>query len=77
MPLCIAFDSNMFPRLYSSFDSGPKSPLVGAWPKSPKSSVSLVGATKSLKLQNPSSFFAIPNFLLEILDSIIIDNYKS
>jgi hypothetical protein len=68
MPLCNVFDSNMFPRSYNSSDSGPKSPLVGAWPKSPKSNVSLVGTTKSLKLQNPSSFFAIPNFLPEIVE---------
>jgi hypothetical protein len=56
--------------------------------ESPKLNVSPIGATKSLELQNPSSFFAIPNFLpeipdvinihpdevfLEILDSTIID----
>ncbi len=25
----------MFPRLYTSFHSGPKLPLIGAWPPSP------------------------------------------
>jgi hypothetical protein len=78
----------MFPRSYGSFDSGPKLPLAETWLESPKSSVSPIRATKSLELQNPKSFFAIfevlpnipyvidvdPNeFLLEILNSIIID----
>ncbi len=88
MPLCLVYYSNMFPRSYGSFDSGPKLPLVGTWPESPKSNVSPIGATKSLKLQNPKSFFAIfevlpkipyvidvdlNEFLLEILNSIVID----
>jgi hypothetical protein len=78
----------MFPRSFSSFDSGPKSPLIGAWLESIELNVNLLGATKSLEFQNPSSSFAvlevlpeIPNVInvdhdeifLEILDSIAID----
>jgi hypothetical protein len=78
----------MFPRSFSSFDSEPKSPLVGAWLESIKLNVNLLGVTKSLELQNPSSSFAIlevlpeipsvinvdhDEILLQILDSIAID----
>jgi hypothetical protein len=59
IPLCLVFDSDMFPRLYSFFDSGPKLPLAGAWPESLESNVNPIGTTKSLELQNPSFSFAI------------------
>jgi len=73
--LCIVFDFSMFQgHIYSSFDSGPKSPLVGAWLESWKSSVSQVGAIISLKLQNPSSSFVIPEVPPpQILDAIDVD----
>lgn len=73
MPLCFISYSNMFPRSYNSFDSGSKLPLVGTWPESPKLNVSLVGATTSPKLPNPSSSFAIPKVLLEILNAIDVN----
>jgi hypothetical protein len=77
----------MFPRLYSSSDSGPKLPLARTWPKSLESNVNPVGTTKSPELQNPNFSFAIlevlkilnvidvnPNeVFLEIFDSITID----
>jgi hypothetical protein len=56
----------MFPRSYNSFDSGPKLPLAGTWLESPKLNVNLIGATKSLELQKPSSSFAILKVLLKI-----------
>ncbi len=63
----------MFPRSYGSFDSGPKLPLTRTWPKSRKSSVSPIGATKSLELQNPKSSFAIFEVLPEIPYVIDVD----
>jgi hypothetical protein len=63
----------VFPRSYNSFNSGPKSPLDGAWHKSTKLNVSVLGTTKSPKLQNPSSSFAIPEVLLEIPNVIYVD----
>jgi hypothetical protein len=73
MPLCPVPYSNMFPRSYSSSNSGPKLPLAGTWPKSPKSSVNLIGATKSLELQNPKSSFAIFEVLPKIPYVIDVD----
>jgi hypothetical protein len=73
MPLCIVSYSSMFPRTYNSCDSGPKSPLAGAWLESPKLNVNPVGATKSPKLQNPSSSFAIPEFFPKIPNVIDVD----
>jgi hypothetical protein len=73
MPLCLVFDSNMFPRSYNFFESGPKSPLVGAWHESPKSNVNPIGTTKSLELQNPSFSFAIHEVLPKILNVIDVD----
>jgi hypothetical protein len=64
----------MFPRLYNSFDSGPILPLAGTWPESLESNVNLVGATKSPKLQNPNSSFAILEVLLKILNVIDVDH---
>jgi hypothetical protein len=36
-------------------------------------SFNLVGVTKSLELQNPSSFFALHEFLLQILNAIDVN----
>jgi hypothetical protein len=63
----------MFPRLYSSFDSGPKSPLTRAWFESPKSNVSLEGTTKSPKFQSLNSSFVILEVLPKIFDVIDVD----
>jgi len=63
----------MFPRSYSSFDSGPKLPLIKAWLESPKSNVNPIKATKSLEFQNVSSFFVILEILPKIFDAIDID----
>jgi hypothetical protein len=73
MPLCIVFNFDMFPRSYSFFNSGPKSPLVGAWRESSKSNVNLIGITKSLELQNPSFSFAICEVLPKIPNLIDVD----
>ncbi len=78
MPLCLVFDSDMFPRSHNYFDSGPKSPLAKAWPKSPEQIVNPIGITKPRELQNPSFSFAvrevlpkIPNFINLDLDEIM------
>jgi hypothetical protein len=73
MPLCHVFDSNMFPRSCNSSNGGPKLPLDGAWPKSTKLNVNPVGTTKSPKLQNPSSCFAIPKVLCKIHDFTVVN----
>jgi hypothetical protein len=39
----------------------------------PELSFNLVGVTKSLELQNPSSFFALPKFLPQILNAIDVN----
>jgi len=69
--LYLIFD--MFPRSYSFFDSGPKLPLVGAWPKYSKSNINPLGITKSLELQNPSFSFAICEVLPKIPNLIDVD----
>ncbi len=63
----------MFLRSYNSFDSGPKSPLIGAWLESWESNVSQVGAIKSLKLQNLKSSFVILEVLPKIPNVIDVD----
>ncbi len=73
MPFCLVFDSSMFPRLYNSFNNGLKFPIVGAWLKSTELNVNPIGATISLELQNPSSYVAILEVLLKILDVIDVD----
>ncbi len=73
MPLCLVFDSNMFPRSHNYFDSGPKSPLARAWPKFPKQIVNPIGITKSRELQNPSFSFAVREVLPKILNFINLD----
>ncbi len=73
MPLCHVFDSSMFPRSCNSSNGGPKLPLDGTWPKSTKLNVNLVGTTKSPKLQNVSSCFAIPKVLHKIHDFTVVN----
>jgi hypothetical protein len=63
----------MFPRLYSSSNSGPKLPLTKVWLESPKSSVSPRRTTKSPKFQNVSSSFVIPKVLPKIFDVIDVN----
>ncbi len=73
MPLCLVSSFIMFPRSYSSFDSGPKLPLTKVWLESPKSNVSPIRATKSLEFQNVSSSFVILEILPKIFDVIDIN----
>jgi hypothetical protein len=63
----------MFPRLYSSSDSGPKLPLTKAWLESPKSNVNPIRTTKSLEFQNVNSSFVILEVLPKIFDVIDTD----
>jgi hypothetical protein len=60
----------MFPRLYSSFNSGPKLPLTKVWLDSPKCPIR---TTKSPKFQNVSSSFVIPKVLPKIFDAIDVN----
>ncbi len=48
-------------------------PLTRVWLEFPKSSVSPIGATKSLEFQNISSYFVISKILPKIFDVIDVD----
>ncbi len=80
MPLCLVSDSNMFPRLFNSFN-GTKSPLSGAWFHefviNPLEGLLTPNFQSPPNLHNLSSSFVMFDVIPKIFDVIIEIHFQS